>query len=76
MRLHAAVGWRIREGREMSFLQGELDRSEHPLDIIETIAALNHWSFDREEQDEISIFIAGGWSQYTVAFTWLGYIRF
>jgi hypothetical protein len=71
VRLRAAVGWRIPKGREMSFLQLEPDRSEHPVDILEKIAALNHWSFDREEQDEISISIAGGWSQYTVAFTWL-----
>lgn len=59
----------------MSLLQIELDRTEHPVDIIERIAALNHWPFDRGEQDEISISVAGGWTQYTVAFTWLAEVE-
>jgi hypothetical protein len=59
----------------MPFLQLDADRSEHPLDIIERIATLNHWSFDRDEQDEISISVAGGWSEYTVAFTWLAEVE-
>lgn len=55
----------------MPHLQLALDRSEHPVDLIERIAAHNHWSFDREEQDEISISVAGGWTTYNIAFTWL-----
>ena len=55
----------------MSLLQLDLDRAENPLDIIERIAAHNHWSFDRDEEDEISISVAGGWSEYNIAFTWL-----
>jgi hypothetical protein len=55
----------------MPHLQLDLDRAENPLDIIERIAAHNHWSFDRKEEDEISISVAGGWSEYNVAFTWL-----
>jgi hypothetical protein len=55
----------------MSFLQFDLDRIEHPVDVIEQLAALNHWPFERGELDEISIKVAGGWTQYTVAFTWL-----
>lgn len=68
-RISAAL--RPSEGRGMPFLQIDPDRSEHPVDIIERIATLNHWSFDRDEQDEISISVAGGWSDYAVAFTWL-----
>jgi hypothetical protein len=52
-------------------LQLDLDRAENPLDIIERIAAYNRWSFDRDEEDEISISVAGGWSEYNIAFTWL-----
>lgn len=55
----------------MPTLQIDLDRAEHPVDIIERIAALNQWPFDRGERDEISIMVAGGWAEYTVAFTWL-----
>ncbi len=55
----------------MSLLQAEFDRTEHPVDIIERIASHNHWSFDRDEEDEISISVAGSWSDYNIAFTWL-----
>ena len=55
----------------MPLLQLDLDRSEHPVDIIERIAAHNHWSFDRDERDEISISVTGGWTDYNIAFTWL-----
>jgi hypothetical protein len=71
-----ALGWGpVIEGHGMSFLPIDFDRTEHPVDVIEQIATLNHWSFDRGEQDEISISVAGGWTQYTVAFTWLAEVE-
>jgi hypothetical protein len=59
----------------MSLLQFDAARTEHPVDIIERIAAHNHWSFDRDEQDEISISVTGGWTDYNIAFTWLGEVE-
>ena len=59
----------------MPLLQLDLDRTEHPVDIIERIAAHNRWSFDRDEEDEISISVAGGWSEYNIAFTWLAEVE-
>ena len=47
------------------------DRNEHPVDIIERVAAQQQWAFDRDEEDEISISVAGTWSDYNIAFTWL-----
>ena len=55
----------------MSLLQIEALRNEHPVDLIERLAAQNQWPFDRDEDDEISITVAGGWTDYNVAFTWL-----
>ena len=55
----------------MSLLQFEAVRSEHPVDLIERLASLNEWPFDRDEEDEISITVAGSWTDYNVAFTWL-----
>ncbi|VTZ51007.1 conserved hypothetical protein [Methylocella tundrae] len=55
----------------MSLLQFEAVRSEHPVDLIERLAAHNQWPFDRDEEDEISITVAGSWTDYNVAFTWL-----
>ncbi len=47
------------------------DRPEHPVDVVERLAAINEWTFDRAEEDEISILVAGDWANYDVAFTWL-----
>ena len=49
----------------------ETDRLQHPVDVVEQLAATNDWSFDRDDEDEISISVAGGWTDYHVAFTWL-----
>ncbi|MBX9741870.1 MAG: YbjN domain-containing protein [Beijerinckiaceae bacterium] len=55
----------------MSFTQLEFERAEHPVDVVERIASSNEWSFDREADDEISISVGGGWTDYHIAFTWL-----
>ncbi len=52
-------------------LEFDLDRSVHPLDVIERLAALNDWSFDRDAEDEISVCVGGAWAEYQVAITWL-----
>ncbi|WP_374306011.1 YbjN domain-containing protein [Methylocella sp.] len=55
----------------MSLTHFDAVRSEHPVDLIERLASLNQWPFDRDEEDEISITVSGGWTDYNVAFTWL-----
>ena len=47
------------------------DRAEHPVDVVERLAAVNEWAFDRAEDDEISILVSGSWANYDVAFTWI-----
>jgi len=48
-----------------------VERHEHPVDVVERLAAVNEWAFDRADEDEISILVAGAWANYEVAFTWL-----
>ncbi len=48
-----------------------VERPEHPVDVVERLASLNEWAFDRADEDEISILVAGRWANYEVAFTWL-----
>ena len=55
----------------MSLSQIAVDRHENPVDLIERLAASNQWSFDRDEEDEISISVSGVWTDYNIAFTWL-----
>src|SRR4051794_3476318 len=47
------------------------ERAEHPVDIVERLAALNDWVFNRDDDDEISISVTGTWADYHMAFTWL-----
>jgi hypothetical protein len=52
-------------------LQFAPDRAEHPLDVVERLASLRDWIFDRAETDEMSISVSGRWTDYHVAFTWI-----
>ncbi len=42
-----------------------------PLDVVERMASLNDWAFERACDDEINILIKGRWSDYQVSFTWM-----
>lgn len=52
-------------------LELEPESTLHPVDIIEHIASFNDWSFERQDADEISISVRGGWSDYHVSFNWM-----
>ncbi len=49
----------------------ELERAEHPLDVVERLADRQSWAFDRSGDDEIALQITGHWANYNAAFTWL-----
>jgi hypothetical protein len=55
----------------MSLIDIEEERQSNPVDVIEQIAALNDWTFERAGDDEITISIAGGWCDYHVSFSWM-----
>jgi hypothetical protein len=64
-----AFGHRAGDGMSLNDLSGE--RQANPVDVVERLAAVRDWSFDRAADDEISISIAGRWSDYQVSFTWM-----
>ena len=43
----------------------------NPIDLIEKIAGAHGWTFERNGEDEISIEVAGQWSDYRLFFSWL-----
>jgi len=59
------------EGSVMTLIDVEEQRQSNPVDVIEQIAALNDWAFERAGDDEITIAIEGGWAEYQVSFSWL-----
>jgi len=52
----------------------DIDQTTHgnPLDVVERIASVNDWTFERASADEINILIKGRWNDYQVSFTWMG----
>jgi hypothetical protein len=53
-------------------LQFAQDFSPHanPLDILEEIVAANEWLFDRANDDELIVELAGRWCHYRMFFVW------
>jgi len=54
--------------------------SEHhslpdPLDVVERLAAQSGWSFERASEDEITLLVAGQWTDYQLSFTWMEHIE-
>lgn len=47
------------------------DSRSNPLDVVEHVASTNDWSFERAGDDEITILVAGRWSDYQISFTWM-----
>jgi hypothetical protein len=59
----------------MSMLEGIIDSQNHPLAVIEDIAAHNNWPFERSGDDEITIVSKGEWTDYQLSFTWMAEIE-
>jgi len=55
----------------MELLELEIAREIHPVDVIEQVAHNNDWSFERAGDDEISVSVAGTWTDYHVSFSWM-----
>jgi len=55
----------------MELLEIELARDCHPVDVIEQVAHDNAWSFERTGDDEITIAVAGAWTDYQVSISWM-----
>jgi len=51
------------------------DAREHPVDVVERLAALNEWTFDRQDVDEIAILVEGASTRYEVAITWIAAVE-
>ena len=41
-----------------------------PLDIIEKIVTSNDWPYDRRSEEELTVFVAGSWAEYSLHFAW------
>ena len=55
----------------MTYTDFENDAHLNPLDLVERMAALNEWSFERSAEDEITISLEGRWTDCHVSFQWM-----
>ena len=47
------------------------DQNHNPVDVVERLAAGHEWAFARASDHEVTLLIAGRWSDYQVSFTWM-----
>jgi len=59
----------------MSLIEFISDSSSNPLQVVEDVAAVNSWSFERSGDNEITIMVKGRWTDYQVCFTWMSEIE-
>lgn len=55
----------------MRLVEFEPDRATHPVDLVEQIAVINDWSFERLDADQINMTVSGSWCDYHVSFNWM-----
>ena len=53
----------------MSLTEFSDDIRANPLDTVEQLASGNDWSFERASDNEITILVAGRWTDYQVSYT-------
>ena len=55
----------------MSFSEDYLLSDDlHPIDIVENLAALHDWEFDRVTDDQIAMAVEGQWRTYALTLAW------
>ncbi|PCH73780.1 MAG: diacylglyceryl transferase [Rhodobacteraceae bacterium] len=57
----------------MALSEQYLEDDIHPIDIVENIAALHDWEFDRIGDDQIAMAVEGQWRTYSITLAWSGY---
>jgi len=56
----------------MATAQFNFDRLTNPVDMVEHIATIHDWTFERSAPDELTLTVAGAWCDYHISLTWRG----
>src|SRR5271169_6931173 len=51
-------------------LTSATDQALNPLDVLEDIVTANEWMFERSNDDELIVELAGRWCHYRMFFVW------
>lgn len=55
----------------MSLIDIEAEAPANPVDLVEQLAAVHDWSFERSDEDEITLSLASRWADCHVSFQWM-----
>jgi len=55
----------------MSLMEGFEEQCGNPLDVVERMAAANHWPFERSAESEIALVVTGKSTNYQISFSWM-----
>ena len=59
----------------MSLIEYAQNQTFSPLDVVEQLATHNDWNFERSNDDEVTLVVAGQWADYQLSFTWMADIE-
>ncbi len=59
----------------MSLTEFAESEQANPVDVVEGMATTHDWSFARASEDEVTLVVAGKWTDYQVSFTWMPHIE-
>ena len=54
----------------MATAQAIYDHFTNPVDIVEQIATIHDWTFERSTQDELTLTVSGTWCNYHISLNW------
>ena len=54
----------------MASTQLKYERASSPIDMIETFASAQDWTYERASDDELTLTVPGTWSDYHVSINW------
>src|SRR5262245_66173984 len=54
----------------MATLQPVFDHFTNPVDMVEHIATIHQWNFERNAPDELTLTVSGSWCDYHISLNW------
>lgn len=54
----------------MASIEPRFDRMSNPMDVIEKLAAIHNWPFERNTEDELTMNVEGSWTDYHISLNW------
>jgi hypothetical protein len=67
---HAAMACGKKTRDAMAIAELSHDRVSNPVDLVEDIATRNDWAAERTSTDELTLTVAGQWTDYHVSLNW------